>query len=79
MQRYFFDIRNNGDLSLDEEGLEFPSQRAAEIEAARSLADMAREMAPADDLSGIAIEVRAEAGPLFKVALLFERARRAKR
>jgi hypothetical protein len=39
---------------------------------------MAREMAPADDLSGIAIEVRAEAEPLFKVALVFERASRAK-
>ena len=49
--RYFFDIWNGDDLCADEEGMEFPNQKAAEIEAARSLADMAREMAPADDLN----------------------------
>lgn len=45
MIRYYFDIRDNSGLSVDEEGLEFPTQQEAEIEAARSLADLAKEFA----------------------------------
>ena len=46
MPRYYFDIRDNGALATDEEGLVLVDLRAAEVEAARSLADMARDMPP---------------------------------
>jgi hypothetical protein len=48
MQRYYFDIRNGQDLYPDEKGLELADQRAAEIEAAMSLAGLAKDLPPLD-------------------------------
>jgi hypothetical protein len=42
MPRYYFDIRDGEDLYPDEEGLDLPDLRSAEVEAATSLAMMAR-------------------------------------
>jgi hypothetical protein len=42
MPRYYFDLREDGELAVDEEGLELPTLQAVQIEAARSLVDMAR-------------------------------------
>ncbi|XUJ35367.1 DUF6894 family protein [Bradyrhizobium japonicum] len=42
MTRYYFDIRDDAGLSPDEEGLEFDTQQEAEVEAAQSLAGLAR-------------------------------------
>ncbi|WGD56578.1 hypothetical protein QA641_15205 [Bradyrhizobium sp. CB1650] len=72
MTRYYFDIRDGKELYPDEEGLEFRTQKEAEKEAARTLAGMARDMAPLDDRQDVAIEVRTEIGPLFQTALIFE-------
>ena len=41
--RYFFDIRSEGNLYPDEEGLELANEKAAEVEAADSLAGLARD------------------------------------
>lgn len=46
MPHYDFDIRDGRALSVDEEGLTLANQRAAEIEAALSLADTAKDLAP---------------------------------
>jgi hypothetical protein len=42
MIRYYFDIRDNTGLYRDDEGLEFKTQREAEVEAAKSLANLAK-------------------------------------
>jgi hypothetical protein len=40
MTRYFFDIRDGDEFVPDEEGMELPHVEAAQVEAARSLADI---------------------------------------
>lgn len=73
MPRYYFDIRDGDDLYADEEGLDLPDLRSAEVEAATSLAMMARDKLPiADDRHQMAIEVRTPDGPLFRAAFIFE-------
>lgn len=73
MPRYYFDIRDGKALAVDEEGLNLADERAAEIEAARSLADAATDLEPSASSSGLAIEVRSANGPLFRAAFLFVR------
>ena len=74
MTRYYFDIRDGEALYPDEEGTELEDQRAAEIEAAKSLGDMARDLSPLDDRHHMAIEVRTKTGPIFQAAFIFEAA-----
>ncbi|GLR90103.1 DUF6894 family protein [Bradyrhizobium iriomotense] len=75
MPRYYFDIRDGEALSVDEEGLHLADQRAAEVEAALSLADATTDLAPSADGRDLAIEVRSAEGPIFRVSFLFEAAR----
>jgi hypothetical protein len=70
--RYYFDIRDGTGLYPDEEGVELPDQRAAEIEAARTLGGLARDLAVLEDPPDIAVEVRTESGPIFQAAFIFE-------
>ena len=72
MPHYYFDIRDGTALSMDEEGLTLANQRAAEIEAALSLADTARDLAPSASGRGLAVEVRDADGPIFRAAFLFK-------
>lgn len=72
MPRYYFDIPDGESIAVDEEGLELPDLRAAEIEAARSLAHMAKDMPPSTERHHVAIEVRSDDGPLFQAAFFFE-------
>lgn len=71
--RYYFDIRDDDGLAIDEEGLEFDTQLEAEIEAARSLAHMAKDFA--DIRQNIAVEVRTDAGSVFQAAFTFNRSK----
>jgi hypothetical protein len=73
MPRYYFDIQENGELARDEEGLDLPDLRAAEVEAAQSLASVARDMPPGAERHQMAIEVRTEDQTLFKATFVFER------
>ena len=75
MTRYFFDIRDDSGLYADEEGLEFQSQRDAEVEATQALAGLARDLATLDDRPDVAVEIRTEDGRVFQVALIFERSK----
>ena len=72
MPHYYFDICENGETATDEEGLELPNLQAAEIEAARSLGDMAKNMPPGLERHDIEIAVRNEQGPLFKAAFIYQ-------
>ncbi|WFU44463.1 hypothetical protein QA640_19670 [Bradyrhizobium sp. CB82] len=70
--RYYFDIRDGSDLQADEVGLELPCQRAAEMEAARTLAGMAQDHATLDRQRNMVIEVRTGAGSIFTAAFILE-------
>ncbi|WFU18866.1 hypothetical protein [Bradyrhizobium sp. CB3481] len=75
MPRYYFDIREGDDLAPDEEGLDLPSIELVQEEAARVLADMARDTVRKDrDKAGheMAIEVRDDHGPVLQVKFTFE-------
>lgn len=74
MTRYYFDIRDGEALYADEQGMELDDQRAAEIEAAKSLAGMANDLSPLDERHHMAIEVRTNAGPVFQAAFIYEAA-----
>ena len=75
MARYYFDMREGDDLVANEEGMEIPDLKAAEVEAASSLLAMAKDCDPSVDCHRLAIEVRTDRGPLFQVAFLFEMTR----
>ncbi|MFD0643515.1 DUF6894 family protein [Bradyrhizobium sp. GCM10027635] len=68
--RYYFDIRDDTGLYPDEEGLEFVTQREAEMEAAHALADLARDLAVADERRDVSVEVRTDAKRVFQAALI---------
>ncbi|WP_249727159.1 DUF6894 family protein [Bradyrhizobium sp. sBnM-33] len=78
-KRYFFDIREDDEIAVDEEGLVFASVQAVQEEAARSLADIAQDAVCASASQGIghymAIEVRDDAGPVLQATLTFSVAR----
>lgn len=73
MPRYYFDIREGDDFAPDEEGIELPSLKAVQEEAARSLADMARDSIRKADRAAyeMAIEVRNDHGPVLQVRLTY--------
>ena len=79
MPRYYFDLRDNGELAADEEGLDLPNLQAVQIETARSLVDMARHAVwdKAETILGhrMAIEVRDDKGPVLQAKFTFERER----
>ncbi|NOJ47819.1 DUF6894 family protein [Bradyrhizobium archetypum] len=75
MRRYYFDLREGDDLAPDEEGLELPSIERVQEEAARSLADMARDAVRRDHNGAdhrMSIEVRDDDGPVLQVRFTFE-------
>jgi hypothetical protein len=43
---YFFDTRDNDTFFEDDEGLEYPDIEAVKVEAARALAELARDVLP---------------------------------
>jgi hypothetical protein len=71
MKRYYFDIRDGDKLVADEEGMELPDVEAAQEEAARSLADLARDQARGQPSCHMAIEVRDYNGPVLEVSFLW--------
>ena len=75
MPRYYFDLRDDTGVALDEEGLELASARAVQAEAAKSVADMARDAIlsapPAGGRQTMAIDVRDARGPVMQVKFSF--------
>ena len=80
MKRYFFDLRDGDVLAPDEEGIELPDIESVQEEAALSLADMAHHADRTEHKHSaghrMAIEVRDDSGPVFKVLFTFEADRR---
>jgi hypothetical protein len=79
MPRYYFDLRDNDELAVDDEGVELFTLQAVQIEAARSLVDMARQAiwTKAETILDhrMAIEVRDEHGPVLQASLNGENSR----
>jgi hypothetical protein len=75
MSRYYFDMRQGNEIVSDEEGLELSIIEAVQEEAARSLADMARDAVRAHrdgKRSPMAIEVLDDNGPVLQVEFTFD-------
>jgi hypothetical protein len=69
MPRYYFDLREGDQIALDEEGLEFDSLDQAQVEAARSLAELARDASdtlPHRFSYQKSVEVRDDSGPVME-------------
>ena len=67
---YFFDTRDNAEFVEDDFGIEFDNLEAVKVEAARALAELARDVIPG--LKRIlAVEVRDEQGPVLKAVMTF--------
>jgi hypothetical protein len=75
MPRYYFDLRENGKVAVDDDGMELRDIEAVQEEAARSLADLARDAVRCNFRSrsahDMAIEVRDAAGPVLQVKFTF--------
>ena len=71
MTRYFFDIQSGRDCFSDEEGLELPDHKAAEIEAMQTLLGMTRDSVYRDERPDVAIEVRSATERLFCASLVY--------
>ncbi|MCS3447414.1 hypothetical protein AB7M49_000861 [Bradyrhizobium elkanii] len=74
MPRFYFDLYEGEAMALDEEGLELKSVEAAQVEAAKSLADMARDAIHSRSAKprDMTIDVRDEAGTIMQVRLVFD-------
>jgi hypothetical protein len=71
MPRYFFDVRETGNLAVDDEGIELLDIEAAHQAAARCLLDMARDGISADPFRhNMAIEFATSSGPFFRPSSL---------
>ena len=78
MRRYYFDIREGDEIFPDEEGLELSTIEKVQEEAARSLADMARDAVRTlgGNSQQMSIEVRDDGGPVLQLKFTFEVERR---
>lgn len=72
MPLYFFDTRDNDDFIEDDIGIEFPGLETVKIEAAKALAELARDVLPGSMKRDLAVEVRDSAGPVLKALMRFE-------
>ena len=76
MPRYYFDTRDDDRFIHDDEGLELLGDDAARDEAARGLADLAKDVLPGASRRQLSVEVRdAAREPLLAASLTFEVAR----
>lgn len=79
MALYYFDLRDGDVLAVDEEGMELRDMQAVQEEAARSMADAARDAVlslSAGSLAHMSVEVRDDDGPVMRVRFSFEVDRR---
>ena len=73
MTLYFFDTRDNGDVLVDDVGLELPNLDAVKVQAARSLAQIALDVLPGSIKRTLGVDVRdAEGQPVMITELIFQ-------
>ena len=72
MRRFFFDTRDNDVFIRDEVGLRYPDLEAVKVDAARALAELARDVIPGSLRRSLAVEVRDADGPVMEARMIFE-------
>lgn len=72
MNRYYFDLREGNEVWPDEEGTVLPGLSAVRAEAARSLADMVKDVVDVENLRSLSIDVRDKFGLVLQAHLTFE-------
>lgn len=76
MPRYYFDLRDGDYLAPDEEGIDLPDLVAVQNEAARAIADLARDTVRTSRsfgaARGLVIEARDENGPVMRARFQFD-------
>jgi hypothetical protein len=75
MRRFYFDLRDENGLLVGEDGVMCRDLQAVQTEAARAIADMARDavhMAAPPSPTTMSIEVRDDDGPVMQVDFRFE-------
>ena len=72
MATYFFDTRDNDEFVEDDLGIEFDDLEAVKFEAARALAELARDVIPGSLKRILTVEVRDRQGPVLKAVMTFE-------
>jgi uncharacterized protein DUF6894 len=75
MARYYFDLIGDNGLIVDDDGREMQDLDAVQVEAARSLVDMARDSlldATSRSVEQLSISVRDDRGSVLSVRLQFQ-------
>ena len=72
MVHYYFDFRDDDELTVDDIGAEFSSVEKAKAEASRALAERAQDVLPGSAVRTLSIGVRNHIGPVLRVSLRFE-------
>jgi hypothetical protein len=72
MARYYFDTRDNEKFAPDDVGIEVDGFERAKVLASEAMADFAKDVLPDSVVRTLAIEVRDDHGPVFRVVLRFE-------
>ena len=72
MRLFFFDTRDNDYFIRDDVGVEYPGLEAVKVEAARALAELARDVIPGSLKRSLAVEVRDADGPVLEATMIFE-------
>lgn len=77
MTRYYFNVREDDHLSLDDEGFEYASDERARSEALRSLAELAKDAISKCDgvRHSMSVEVQDDQGPVLEVGFVFDMVR----
>ncbi|MCA6102989.1 MULTISPECIES: DUF6894 family protein [Bradyrhizobium] len=73
MALYFFDIQSGREFFADEEGLNLPDQKSAEIEAMQTLIEMTKDSIFVNERPDMAIEVRSTTERLFCVSVIYRK------
>lgn len=73
MPRFYFDYMEGGIITPDPDGLVFQDLHAAAAEAERALCDFYQDMLSSCDHIELAVEVRDETGPIFRLILRFDK------
>jgi hypothetical protein len=78
MTLYFFDLRDDAEFVVDEEGTELRDMRAVQDEAARALSGLAWDAMRSEGVKGqkMILEVRDAHGPVMEARLASEIARK---
>ena len=58
MPRFFFDVTDSGNVSIDDLGIELPSLEAARREALQTLGEIAKDELPDGDHRQFSIDIR---------------------